>query len=291
MLVWNHMSGRWLVLHWWTDDERGHLVFAKNEKSLRHLASAVFSKHTDAEVRAVLHIELVAPSDKMVALAREHDEIEKADTFFFEVTSQLRMILEAGKPLPPPFAICDRYVSSDPDEEPTASNVEGHYDCVNCEYSFVLGMTKRELYARYHERWNKIFHKPQRPFKPSRPEPKRVESRAPKAADDEPLWFALANFGHHAGGVELHEVDLSDPSYRPRCLSSEALFFFRLLDTDDLLMEELAAKVKDAADREREVCERRDAERKRAREAEEAQRIEQVIAFFSDATCHGSPPS
>lgn len=61
------LAGQFYLLHWWSYDERGHIILAPSEQSLLHTAKQVFEKHPwkDVEVKDAYLIELAAPSEKM----------------------------------------------------------------------------------------------------------------------------------------------------------------------------------------------------------------------------------
>ncbi len=198
--VYNPIAGRWFILHWWTDHDRGHLTFAKTVDELRTSARSVFTKEPYAECKGIYEIEMVGPSEKMHRLSDKHDRIQTVDTFYYEIANRVGEVIKSGKKPPPPFEVCK--VFEPKDEEDQAKDEwagERHYDCKNCDMKLKMGMTRDELYTKYAERWQKA--NPPYKHKPSPKVPQRSLSLAPPAADDEKLWFAYGNFGHHAGGV------------------------------------------------------------------------------------------
>lgn len=285
--VWNPFSGRWFILHWWTDADRGHLAFASTEDSLLNMADSVFKKEPHAECKGIFEIEIVGPSDRMNQIAAKYDLEEEIQTFTFEVFAQLSEAKEAGKTLPSMFLPCSKY---EPEEGVTEDDwaIQRHYECKNClDGISLVGMTRADLHARFHADWKETKeYKSRHPkLARERPLPQRAPSTAPKASDDEPLRFAHADFGHHAGGVELHEVDLAESDdYRPKCLARETLFFYRFirdLRLDTQIGEQIAKMSAVAKLAWEEESERRDAARREERERERAQRIDDVIDFFT----------
>jgi hypothetical protein len=276
-------GGRMLLLHWWTYDDRGHVVLATTERSLRATAQRVFDEHSDADIKAYCEIEVVAPSAHMVALAAKHTLRESIDSFHQEVVFRVREAVGAGRPLPPQFALCTGYESVEEQDDETGAGqkwaAETHYDCRHCKETIVLvGMTPDELYARYHAAWQKAHPKP------GHHDPKHVLSRATPARDGEPLWIACADFGHHSSGIALDEVDLeASESHRTAALSDRVLFFFRRgRDLDPTALQETLDKIKGAAEARHT---RYEEERRAQRDRETNDQIEATIAFF------GGPPS
>lgn len=284
MKVWNPISGRWFILHWWTDDDRGHLAFASTEESLRAVAKDVFTKEPHAKCKALLEIEAVAPSDRMSRMAAEHDLREAIQTFCYGVFAQLAEARDAGKALPPMFEPCGKY---EPDEDGKDDDWErrNHYSCKKCCLNAIrlVGMTKGDLYAQFHEGWDLVTRPPRRGASKGPKQHERAESNAVKASDGEPLWFAHANFGPHAGGVELHEVDLTEgEEYRPKGLSGDTLFFFRLLRrVEGELLDEVVSASKAAMHAWEEERERSEAANKKERRAEKKQRMDAVLDLFN----------
>ena len=273
-------GGRRFLLHWWTYDERGHLVLAPTEPGLQAVATRVFQKHPDAEIKAFAEIEIVGPSARLCALSELHDARDRIATFHHELVWRLREAVTAGRDLPAPFAVCTNY---EPEEEVEGDGHEAwaretHYGCLHCKERIrLVGLTPADLYAQYHAAWYAA--------NPSRAHEDRrlVPSRAPAADDHEHLWFAEANFSDHSGGVVLTEMLLDEAeTYRPRCLSDRVMFFFRRLrDLDSSAMQ----KALDEATATRNLRhETRERERVEEREREERQRIDSTLGFFTDAT-------
>ena len=283
-------GGRLLLLHWWTYNERGHVVLAPTERSLRAAAQRVFDEHSDAEIKAYCEIEVVAPSARMCILAAEHTLRETIDSFHGEVVFRVREAVGAGRALPPQFALCTGYQSVEEQDDETGAGqkwaAETHYDCRHCRETIVLvGMTPAQLYARYHAAWRKVHPKPKHR------DPKHVLSRATSARDGEPLWIACAQFGHHSSGIALDEVDWEAMKlHRTSALSDRVLFFFRRgRDLDPTALQESLDQVKDAAEARHT---RHEQERRDEFERDTRERIETTIAFFggpSDAVSADAP--
>jgi hypothetical protein len=273
-------GGRRFMLHWWTYDERGHLVLAPTESGLQAVAARVFQKHPDAEIKAFAEIDIVGPSAHHCALAELHDARDRIATFHHELVWRLREAVTAGRDLPAPFAVCTNYEPEEEDEGvgDEAWARETHNGCRHCKERIrLVGLTPSDLYAQYHAAWYAA--------NPSRAHEDRrlVPSRAPAADNHEPLWYASADFGHHSGGVVLHEAKLDEAEvYRPSCLSDRVMFFFRRLrDLDSSAMQKA---LDDASATRKRRHEARERERVEEHEREERRRIDSTLGFFTDAT-------
>jgi len=273
-------GGRTFLLHWWTYDDRGHLVLAPTERGLVAVAKRVFAEHPDAEIRAYCEIDIVGPSKRLQALAADQAMRERVGAFHHEVVSHMRDAVEAGRTLPPIFESCSTY---EPGEEEHAADevFRGmHYGCRHCLQTIrLVGLTPGDLYARYHDAW-RVEH----PLDHlSRYEVMSSPSRAGLARDDEKLWYARAAFGHHSAGIALDEVDVEEPDTLSdggySCLSGDALFFFRRLRDLD------ASLLQAALDEAKALDEARRAERKATsvaeRKREEHKQLDATIAFFT----------
>jgi len=270
-------GGRFLLLHWWTYDERGHVILAPTERSLRDVSVRVFARHPDAEIKDYCEVEIVAPSARLCALAAESAQHARVANFHEEIVHRMGAVLKAGKELPPPFERCTNYEPEDPSEadgDQKEWEQSTHYDCRHCRHTIrLVGMTPVELYDRYSELWRQAY-----PLR-EHADPRRVLSRAVSASDDERIWCAVAAFGPHASGVSLNEVDMQDAvRCFPSSLSDSALFFFRrrrVLDSTAMTTALEAAMAEHKARREqRERDERAEYERKVRQE------IENTLWFF-----------
>lgn len=283
--VWNPIGGRWFILHWWTDEERGHVAFGKTEADLLKVAEGILKKKPHATMKQVLEIEIVSPPDSFIELAEMHDRREATENFYIEMVSRMAEAAKAGRTLPPPFEACEKYESEKADRDVDEWEREGHYGCKNCEFRVCLvGMTKGDLFAKYHDAWV-AAQAPRKEISRRKGEPRRMPSTAEKASDDEALWYAGADFGHHCGGVILKEVDLTEgDDYRPGGLGNSTLFFFRNLRKVDSLLEDIE-KMSEGVRAVLEEEERRRKEKgKKHREQEASRRLDEVIDFFEART-------
>ncbi len=266
-------GGRRFLLHWWTYDDRGHVILATTERSLQAVAARVFDENTDAEIKALCEIDIVAPPVLLCALASGHVLQARIFAFHREVIRYLRDAAEAGRPLPSPFAVCSDYL---PDEEVGMDVTEWarstHYSCTHCVDTIQLvGLTPLELYERYHMAWRKLH--PEAEYI----NPKLVESRAPRALDNEPLWCACAEFGHHASGIVLNALDLDEAPSFLRLFDRVLFFFRRVRDLEPATMQATLDALKIAAEERRARLEQ---ERIATRKCNDDAVIEETIAFF-----------
>lgn len=269
-------GGPHFLLYWWTYNERGHVILSRTEGGIEPAIMRVSKEHTDAEIRAFMEIDIVAPSKAQCELAAAFALKDRIAAFHHEVIWRLREVIKSKKPLPSQFVLCTKYETDEDDavNKDEWAN-ETHYSCKNCyETIRLVDMTKEELYAKYHEAWEKLF-----PLK-RYVDPKRVLSRATPAKDDEELYFADAVFGHHCSGIELNPVDrtISLADYWPAHLTSHLLFLFR--KTRDLD----AKKFQSILERQQRAREdfRKQTEKARVarQKKEERAQIEAVLSFF-----------
>lgn len=280
--VYYPLGGRTFMLHWWTQDDRGHLVLSRTEKAVHEVAQHVFEKNPDAEIKVFSEINIVGPSEQLLALAAEHLRREKITHFHGEMMWRIREVAEEGETLPAPFAPCSGYEPQEPEESDddqgrrdyNQSCRDKHYGCKHCQDKIQLvNMTPDELYARYHDAWERL-HPIER-----HEDPRRVPSRAPPYDHGRPLWYAVADFGHHSSGIDLNKADF-EQDYRPAFLSDRLMFLFeRVRDLD-------TSRLSAMLDVERQASEKFFAEKQAQRISESAeayqQRIREMIAFFKE---------
>jgi hypothetical protein len=282
------LGGKMLLMQWWTNNERGHVVLAQSERVMHETARSVFKKHPGAEIYTYLEIDIVAPSKKLCELYTKFDYQDKVNSFENEITWRLKELVAANKELPSQFKICDRYESTeDPETYGVDSNSvrewkeEIHANCKNCNSKFILGMSKEAFYDKHGERWHEADARSVKARNYNAARDKRLPSKAEQASDDELLWCATANFGHHSKGIHLVEVDKETPTdfnCKPLYLSEAALFFYRKLSELD------SSSLKEILDDEFRISrEKRKADEdfsNNRRQRETENRFNQLIDFF-----------
>ncbi len=273
--VYYPLGGRTFLLHWYTNHDRGHVVLSRTEKGLRATADRVFEENPDAEIKDLLEIDVVGPSKKLIKRAEKAAADTAIREFYEEVTYRLIEAVKAGHKLPAPFEPCSKYEPDEEDEiELNDWAIESHYMCRHCKSGIKLvAATPSALYERYHGPWAAKHPRPQH-------EPRgRVPSRA-EPWDDKPiLWYASADFGHHAKGVTLNEVNLED-DFMPGYFSDRLMFFFvhiRALDPQPF---------RDRLEEHAEMAEIRQAQREEARriefEKEKEDQNNDILALFTE---------
>ena len=274
-------GGYLVMLHWWTYDERGHLIMAPTIPGVVKTAKTVFAKHDDAEIRDYCAIEVVGPSEEMVREARRFDMREEIDTFHHVMISRVRDLLKAGRPLPPPFEVCKTYRPDAPEDDDSDDYknewaVESHYGCRDCKDKIrLVGLTPAELHEKFYKAWEAAHPSP------SYSNPKLVPSRARPAVDRAPLWYAEASFGDHHAGISLAKVDYNefDSNMRPSFLEDRVLFFFRRgVDLDKTGLEAYVADMKASRHARRHL---RENERILKRRQEEEDDLNATYHFFA----------
>jgi hypothetical protein len=283
-------GGRRLLLRWWTDHDRGHVIIAKSRNALLATACRVFHDNPDAEIKDALDVEIVAPSKRLEQLAVICIRREEVFNFHYMVCVHVDAAGKAGFSLPSPFARCETFESGDEESSPDSWARDNHFGCRHCRARVrLVGLTPEELFDRYAADWAEV--------RPGRAPDVRVHrqagamryvSHAEPARDDEPLWWVRKNFGHHAGGVEFEEVNIdagvtTDHGYTPACLTGDAMFFFRRLGEVDQATRAgidrvLLAKKKASEEK----YEKSVKERHEDREKEERSGHEAIVRFFAE---------
>lgn len=243
--VYNPLGGEHLLLHWYTYDDRGHVVLVpaerlafgslrtlRAERSMLHIARRLMRENSDLELKAYALVELVAPSAQMHTLAVTRHRADAVDSFRTEIVFRMREVMEAGAELPAPFGKCVKFEPEEYDADADEWTRDRHTGCRHCKDCITMSISPEDLYDRYAVKWRadeRVKPWPVHESPPAR-RSKRVESRARPAYDGEPLCYALAEFGDHAKGVTLNQVDLSEAEdYTPSYLGDRVLFFYRVL--------------------------------------------------------------
>jgi hypothetical protein len=277
-------GGPHVLLHWWTQHDRGHIVVARSGGALHAAAEAIAAREPYAEVKALLHVEIVAPPRKLEALSAVHKHKDAVAMFRREVCCRMSAALKVVKTLPPPFAACDEYVP-ELEDEPDGWAKEHHFCCKNCiDKVMIRGMTSEQLYETYAEDWMReapgSWEKSRlRPGREVSTDTSRLKSRARIADEGEKIWCAWPNFGHHAGGVELREVDMAEgePGY-PGYFDS-VLFYFKQIEEMD--QRPIVQMFEETRLRFEEDKKQKEAARRAEHDADDARQVREVISFFS----------
>lgn len=299
--VYNPLGGEHLLLHWYTYDDRGHVVLVpaerlafgsmrtlRAERSMLHIARRLMRENSDLELKAYALVELVAPSAQMHALAIKRHRADAVDSFRTEIVFRMREVMEAGQELPAPFGKCAKFDPEYADADADEWTRDRHTGCRHCKDCITSSISPEDLYDRYAAKWRADPSVKPWPVREPAPAPrsKRVESRARPAYDGEPLCYALAEFGDHAKGVTLNKVDLSEAEdYTPSYLGDRVLFFYRVLL--DMGTTQLQTFLEEARAEHAAAKKRRADESQRqhdAREQEQRKSNREAVRFFKETT-------
>jgi len=274
LLVFYPLGGRFLLLHWWTYDDRGHVVLAPSERAMLATAKRVFDANPDAQIRFYADVEAVAPSKTIHEQIARRVREQTVGSFKYEMTGRMFAAAEAGHVLPWPFARCSSYdpdpklVDYSPSVDPDVveNDKSTHYACRNCTNQIAIALGPEEFYERYAPGWR--AHNP--PHQ-SLPDPRRTPSRGRVANDGEKLYAAVEDFGHHAGGIVL--TDAKDDIDTARIL-----FFYSLIVKRDCAP--LQAMLDDARAADKAARAQQATRWVEDRDRETNERIERDVAFF-----------
>lgn len=272
------LGGRHLLLHWWTQHDRGHVVLARSAEALVATTRRIFVEEPYAEIRAMMEIDVVAPPLALERSIAEYVHNTNVHLFKAIVCHAMNEAAESGLALPPPFERCNVY-EPEPDVSQTEWAVEEHYDCRHCYLRIrVVGVSGEELYERCHDEWTKATGLSSAPSGGTVSEEK-YRSRAPRAKDGLRLSMASKCFGDHASGVVLDEDVSAEGPLR------EPLFFFhRTGDVHADVRERLMGIQAVAADEVRAAARQREQEHAEAYRVSTLTRNESTVAFFAART-------
>lgn len=259
-------------------------MVCRSEAQAEGMFRRVLEEHPFAEVREYVEAELVGPPRQAHAQHAKAVYRDKVRGLWATIRWTARSLLEDGQPLPEGLERCPGYEEKDPDPEypPDEWMRDRHNNCKHCEDGLrLVGMTPEELYAKR----GAVFEEEQARAERTNHKPRyvRVFSRAEPAKDDEPLWAAIANHGHHADGTYLRELsgDWSlpeEPDCMPWFMGFPVLFFFRKVrDLDTTRVAGLATAARDAIKRDRERAQRRRDEEAQREKAERAERLRKLL--------------
>lgn len=195
------------LLHWWTYNDRGHLALAKSLSTLEQTAGVIFRDHPDAEIKNLLKIKIVAPSNASCKKALKIAKNDLIDSFMTSVLYRIRDYFETTGTVPSLFCECtiweNKYnftIELDEDEART------HSSCKFCNGTKIklAKLIPTQFYKKYLSEWEKHF--PSQSYT----DKKSVYSLAEQAKDNQILWGANPNFGHHSSGLDIQKLDKDD---------------------------------------------------------------------------------
>jgi hypothetical protein len=264
-------GGTHFLAHYWTYNERGHIMLARTEDAILHMAKTIFAEANDAELKAYQEVEIVAPPPSFFVLRDQAEMEERISHFAIDIRCRLKDLLDAKKELPAPFLACAEYDPDEPEYHNGEYDIAYHFDCKNCKDRIITSMSDAEVFEKYGAEWEKLH-----PYKPP-VRNKVVPSRAQTANDGEELNYVWPNFGHHQGGIELRKMD-KDSFFLAQFVHSSALFFYRLIQEKDssALKAILTAEAGQAKAKEKQ----HDQQWKIDQEKEDRERMEETLSFF-----------
>ena len=269
LLVSYPYGGKKVLLQWNTFNEGNNLILASCEQNMLGIIQRVFYRYPEMEIRGYCEIDIVAPSIRLCEKAAEQNRKINIDHFSYEIVERVKEVIEHEKLIPPQFAICSEY-KPEADIDCGEWETKTHYTCENCLDTIKLvGMTKEELYDRYHEAWHAA--NPQY----THADKKLMPSKAERALDDEKLCYARTGFV--SDGVIIVDPNKDEPEYNPSYGS--CLFFFRLLRQLD--MKEIVSFVGGAKEmkKTKQKSYRQSNENKYKNECDK--RVDDVLEFFN----------
>lgn len=262
------------MLHWWSYNERGHVVLCKSEGSMLRVANRIFSEHTNAEIKSYQYVEIVAPPLEYNDLYNKFNRSEAISNFNGQIRHRLHDVVKSGRALPPQFSVCGEYSPTEEEYRLAEWAIESHHSCRSCDGGIVSSLTQEQLYDMYADKWEMLFPKPVR-------KDERLPSKGRSAGRGEVLHYALANFGHHANGIVLSPlIEAQDLTHRPLYVSDNVLFYYNVVrECDSGPLQSMLNATMDAYKRIRQANDRAFRAWRAAIEREE---IEKTVRVFTE---------
>lgn len=199
--VYYPFGGKHIITLWWTHNEQNQIAISPNQNSMESMLHCFLDKYEDCDIKESYEVEIVAPSKSLCDRAEANKLQENIKLFFEMVARQIGEAYKAKYKIPPIFTKCSKWESDYEDNGQTEKDDLSHYSCRNCTERIALSsLTKEEFYHLFYDEWNKLF--PRNKYR----DEKAIYSRAETAKDDDVLWGAYSNFGHHCRGIALSEV-------------------------------------------------------------------------------------
>lgn len=202
------LRGRFLAVEWRTPNEGTHLLLAKTRESLL--------KNWDVVVRQEYESRMVAAGWEMTFLDPPEDVAVKLDEeVFWDLAAPVQfMIAEAAhdlKAMPPEFRSCD-LLHERRDRE--VKFFDHRYVCDVCA-SGILWRDVEPTQDAQKQAWLSVLQKPE--MLPLLQQGQQDRKRRPDPSDQPVVTHTiLAEFGHHARGLMIHEgiPDIGSRSWR-----------------------------------------------------------------------------
>lgn len=262
-------GGRHFIAVWWTHDEQNQIVVAKSLNALDKTLNIAIENNSDIELKEMWEVEIVAPPDKLCQIAKAEARKIEVNDFFRSIVGYLNELLENEIPIPEMFKVCDRWENDDLSMK--EENDEHHWNCKNCVEKFSLkSLTLDEFYDKYNSNWNAMHNVPKYA------ESKALYGLAGTANENDELWCAEPQFGHHCNGTSLSIVSQDPEDY---INTSSVLFYFHKIKEVDCskynqTIDEIKNKIK-----EKELLRREQYGKNFQKEKEK--RFQKILDFFA----------
>lgn len=264
--VYYPFGGKHIITIWWTRNEQNHVAIARNLSAMDFMLNCFIDKYPDCIVKESYEVEMVSPSEKLCNGAAYLKYKEDVDIFFDQFAYSMHEALEEGYSLPSIFNVCTNWICAYDDSSLSESQDKEHRYCKNCHYKITLSfLTKEQFYESYYSKW--IVACPPRVIR----DKNAGYSLAEPAKDDEVIWGAYTNFGHHNTGVTISKVIQSN--------TEAILFYFRKLNYLSILGYQKLQKEKEKQRSEsRKLWEK---EHLASIKAHKKQNIEEALSIFN----------
>ncbi len=261
-------GGKHIITLWWTHNEQNHIAIARSQSAMDIMIRRFMDKYEDCTVKESYEVEIVAPSVKLCIVATDNKLQQEIDNFSNVVAETMFQVWKSGYKLPSLFSLCTKWEYKYPDSTYQSSEEDDveHFCCKNCHRRIRLtSLTPDQLYNIYHDRWAETDSR--KSFND-----KSLYSNAEPAGDDEEIWGAYPDFGHHNYGITLSEVRIDN--------TEPILFYFRKLNTLSILEYQKLQEEK----KKQKIEARKLWEKKRMASIKEAENrmIEKVLSIFAD---------
>jgi len=278
-------GGGHLLLSWYTDYDRGHLIIARNERAVIAAYRRVLVESPEAVVKAYVAADIVAPPPQVHRAWAARCEQGIFSGFRYWVLGYIDDYQRVHRgALPDGFSACGRFVPEFDDTEED----EHHYGCTTCCRKVIPVVGWEALWRASPARDAYLAYEAERTAQhreaSTRSVPRKVVSQATVPTDDEPLWYVRPNHGPHSDGNMLAKVVAWEPDYPPHrqyvgMFSWGALFFFR--HRGDLDATEFHRMSEAAREREKREQEKKERTARATARAEQRARAAQIASWVA----------
>jgi hypothetical protein len=217
MLVYYPFGGTKKVLRYKTHNEGAQLILADSDEKIKSIAISALNKYENElssfKFLNCFDIEFVSPPNWFIEKYEKFKKEEEIKSFLQTVCYEIYECVKNGMNLPSQFQLC--YLEQDG---------EYHWNCEDefgnniCYAGIKTISSQEEFYNKYYENWIKKF--PEKKYV----DPKLKISQAIQAKENDEIWMASTNFGHHCPGVEFKQLDMKNPFFK------NVLFYFKKIN-------------------------------------------------------------